>query len=159
MHSLRVHWQVTLEITSKDRAYPWVLAWLTRQASLGRQFGSASTLAQHVSVTTSTKGSGVDSSGGDSSGDVSAGQSSGDIRFDFAPCPGRHFVGYKGRLLRVRNRLTSYSSAKELAHVYSFRGCELFHSIQKLTTRSTTLCYPSFYRGAHIPVVFLPGLA
>jgi len=25
------HFLVTLEITSKDRSYPWVLAWLTRQ--------------------------------------------------------------------------------------------------------------------------------
>jgi chaperone BCS1 len=94
--------QVTLEITSKDRSYPWVLAWLTRQAAAGRSgFGGASTLAQHVSVTTSVEGSNVastDGSGGNGGG------GSGDVKFDFAPCPGRHFVGYKGRLLRVRVR-------------------------------------------------------
>ena len=56
----RRHFLVTLEVTSKDRAYPWVLAWLTRQGSMQR--GSAmsayfpasfgTTLAQHVSVHT-----------------------------------------------------------------------------------------------------------
>ena len=31
------HFLVTLEVTSKDRSYPWVLQWLTRQAAAGRQ--------------------------------------------------------------------------------------------------------------------------
>ena len=49
----RRHFLVTLEVTSKDRAYPWVLAWLTQQASSpgALRIGSAATtLAQHVSV-------------------------------------------------------------------------------------------------------------
>ena len=39
------HLLITLEVTSKDRAYPWVLQWLTLQA--GR---TKSTVGQHISV-------------------------------------------------------------------------------------------------------------
>ena len=44
------HLLVTLEVTSKDKAYPWVLQWLTRQAD-----SSKSTIGQHLSVDTITE--------------------------------------------------------------------------------------------------------
>lgn len=40
------HLLVTLEVTSKDRAYPWVLQWLTEQAQ------ARTVLGQHMSVET-----------------------------------------------------------------------------------------------------------
>jgi len=112
-------------VTSKDRSYPWVLAWLTRQAAGGRSLaGFGSTLAQHVSVSTSVgggssgfgAGSGLDTTGGGGGGGSTSGSTSstgsssssggggasgGDVQFDFAPCPGRHFVSYGGRMLMV----------------------------------------------------------
>lgn len=39
------HLLVTLEVTSKDKAYPWVLHWMTHQARGGA-------LAQHITVDT-----------------------------------------------------------------------------------------------------------
>ena len=42
------HLLITLEVTSKDRAYPWVLQWLTEQAQ-------HTSLGQHLSVQTVVK--------------------------------------------------------------------------------------------------------
>lgn len=39
----RKRFTVTLEVTSKDQSYPWVLAWLHNQSAR-----SASTMQQHV---------------------------------------------------------------------------------------------------------------
>ena len=75
------HLLVTLEVTSKDRAYPWVLQWLNAQAR-----GGGSTVAQHLSVDTVVQRL--------ANGKVST-------RFEFLPCPGRHVLGYRGRLLLV----------------------------------------------------------
>ena len=83
------HLLVTLEVTSKDRAYPWVLQWLNAQAR-----GGGSTVAQHLSVDTVVQRL--------ANGKVST-------RFEFLPCPGRHVLGYRGRLLlvdRVREQQT-----------------------------------------------------
>lgn len=93
------HFLVTLEVTSKDRSYPWVLSWLTAKAARqggvagspaggGWFSGVASTLAQHVSVSTHIAGN-----------DLSGGPDQ--IRFDFAPCPGRHVVVYQGYPIMV----------------------------------------------------------
>ena len=49
--------------------------------------GFATTLAQHVSVNTHQAGE--------------PGQGSGEVRFEFAPCPGRHFAMYNGRFVMV----------------------------------------------------------
>ena len=83
------HLLVTLEVTSKDKAYPWVLQWLTAQAQRG---GSA--VGQHISVDT-----------------VSQRLANGRVttRFEFTPCPGRHVLWYNGQLLmvdRVREQAT-----------------------------------------------------
>jgi len=83
------HLLVTLEVTSKDKAYPWVLQWLTRQAER-----SQSTVGQHLSVDTITQR-------------LANGTSS--TRFEFTPCPGRHVLMYEGHLLlvdRVREQQT-----------------------------------------------------
>jgi mitochondrial chaperone BCS1 len=113
------HFLVTLEITNKDRSYPWVLSWLTRQASITGGGGrSGSTLAQHVSVVTSvgdgnrrilTPSTPSDDSSSSSSSSSSStagtnsisGGSDDNVHFEFAPCPGRHFITYGGRILMV----------------------------------------------------------
>lgn len=82
------HLLVTLEVTSKDRSYPWVLALLTAQA------GRRATLGQHLSVDTVVH-------------KHASGRTS--TRFDFQPCPGRHLLSYHGRLMlvdRVREQQT-----------------------------------------------------
>ena len=68
------HLLVTLEVTSKDKAYPWVLQWLTAQAT---RPGAAAAAAQHMSVDTITQRL--------ANGKVST-------RFEFTPCPGRHVL-------------------------------------------------------------------
>jgi chaperone BCS1 len=72
----RRHFLVTLEVTSKDRSYPWVLQWLAT-----RQFRN-----QHLSVETSLRAR--------TDGTVSV--------FDFVPGPGNHFINYKGRFLHIQ---------------------------------------------------------
>ena len=64
------HLLVTLEVTSKDKAYPWVLHWMTHQARGGA-------LSQHITVDT-----------------VSRRLASGTTKtsFEFTPCPGRHVL-------------------------------------------------------------------
>ncbi|CAM9387081.1 unnamed protein product, partial [Ectocarpus fasciculatus] len=76
MTMARRHFLVTLEVTSKDRSYPWVLQWLAK-----RQFKN-----QHLSVETSLRAK--------SDGTVSV--------FDFVPGPGNHFISYKGRFLHIQ---------------------------------------------------------
>ena len=83
------HLLVTLEVTSKDKAYPWVLQWLTAQAAKTR-----STVGQHISVDTITQR-------------LANGKTA--TRFEFTPCPGRHVLWYEGQILivdRVREQQT-----------------------------------------------------
>lgn len=83
------HLLVTLEVTSKDKAYPWVLQWLTHQAARTK-----STVGQHITVDTITQR-------------LANGQTT--TRFEFTPCPGRHVLWYEGRILivdRVREQQT-----------------------------------------------------
>jgi chaperone BCS1 len=75
------HLLVTLEVTSKDRSYPWVLNLLNAQAAL-----SGSTMSQHLSVETIVAKRAAGSTG---------------TRFDYQPCPGRHFVRYGSTMLLV----------------------------------------------------------
>lgn len=76
MQMARKHLLVTLEVTNKDRSYPWVLQWLTNQG----------TRTQHLSVETSLQSS--------SSGGVST-------KFGFVPSPGFHLLRFKNRILGV----------------------------------------------------------
>lgn len=84
---LKRHFLVTLEITSKDRAYPWVLQWLT----------SHSKKNQHLSVETTFKpiNSIVDVSS------MTSKEFPMQSIFDFVPCPGQHFIWYNGMFINV----------------------------------------------------------
>ncbi len=68
---------VTLEVTSKDRSYPWVLQWLAAQ-----RFRN-----QHLSVETTLKAKNASGAGS---------------IFDLVPGPGIHFIQYRGKLLSVQ---------------------------------------------------------
>lgn len=70
------HLLITLEVTSKDRAYPWVLQWLSHQ-----KFRN-----QHLSVETAfkTRANGATT------------------MFDLVPGPGNHFLTYRGKILNVQ---------------------------------------------------------
>ena len=79
---LRRHALITLEVTSKDPSYPWVLNWLSTQ---GRK-------TQHLSVNTGLRR-------------LRDGSKS--LQFDFVPGPGRHLLWYSGRMFAVeRHRET-----------------------------------------------------
>lgn len=73
---LRRHFLMTLEVTSKDRAYPWVLQWLTAKG----------TTTQHLSVETSIK----------------ARNNGASVAFDLVPGPGQHLMNYKGKFMLVQ---------------------------------------------------------
>ena len=73
---LRRQLLVTLEVTSKDPSYPWVLNWLN---SHGRR-------TQHLSVNTSH---------------LRACDGSSTTQFEFVPGPGRHVIWYGGRAFLV----------------------------------------------------------
>lgn len=73
---LKRNFLATLEVTSKDRSYPWVLQWITARGSK----------TQHLSVETSFK--------------PTTGRA-GNMRFDLVPGPGRHFIYFKGHFLFV----------------------------------------------------------
>eukprot|EP01031_Cornospumella_fuschlensis_P041486 gene41486-50626_t len=78
---LKHHLMVTMEVTSKDRAYPWVLRWLSSQKTRNR----------HLSVETSADAS-------------SAGAQ---VRFSLVPGPGQHYITYQGHILvaqRIREQ-------------------------------------------------------
>lgn len=76
----RRHCMITLEVTSRDKSYYWLLQWIS----------SHSTQTQHLSVETSFHQS--------DAGKIST-------RYDFIPSPGSHFFRYKRHWVRVdRNR-------------------------------------------------------
>lgn len=77
MRLLRQNLLVTMEVTSKDRAYPWVLRWISAH----------NTRTRHLSVETS-----VASSSGNCS----------NVHFNLVPGPGQHFLHYKGTILFVQ---------------------------------------------------------
>ncbi|XP_078260471.1 mitochondrial chaperone BCS1 [Rhinoraja longicauda] len=80
MVAFRRHCMVTLEVTSRDKSYHWLLNWITQRARR----------AQHLSVETSYHQH--------ESGKIST-------TFDFIPSPGNHYVWYNSKWLRVeRNR-------------------------------------------------------
>ncbi|XP_072902371.1 mitochondrial chaperone BCS1 [Hemitrygon akajei] len=80
MVAFRRYFMITLEVTSRDKSYHWLLNWITHHARR----------AQHLSVETSYHQH--------ESGKIST-------TFDFIPSPGNHFVWYGGKWLRVeRNR-------------------------------------------------------
>eukprot|EP01038_Epipyxis_sp_PR26KG_P013543 gene13543-18167_t len=86
---LKRNFLVTLEITSKDRAYPWVLQWLNARSSSNR----------HLSVETSLSAS-----------------NSNIVRFSFVPGPGQHFLHYNGNFMLVQRlreqQMVDFNSGK-----------------------------------------------
>lgn len=80
---LRRHFLVTMEVTSKDRSYPWVLQWLAVHGIKRNQ---------HISVETSYK---PINRIVDSNSDVAK------SLFDFVPAPGQHFIWYSGMFVNV----------------------------------------------------------
>lgn len=74
---MKRHFLITLEITSKDRSYPWVLQWLYSRGNM----------TQHLSVETTTRQSANNTS---------------NVKIDFVPGTGRHFLNYKGRFMIVQ---------------------------------------------------------
>lgn len=73
---VRRHCVVTLEVTSKDSSYPWVLNWLN---SHGRT-------TQHLSVNTALK---------------KQRDGSTSLSFEMTPGPGKHWIWYEGRYFMV----------------------------------------------------------
>lgn len=83
---IRRNFTLTLEVPSHDKAYPWVLHWITSRAA-GRTSGvSSGGPSQHLSVETNVVRS-----------------ESGRIRaaFDFVPSTGVHYMFHQGRIIRI----------------------------------------------------------
>jgi chaperone BCS1 len=77
---LKRHFLITLEVTSKDRAYPWVLKWLAAQ---GKR-------TQHLSVETSLAPTRV------------FGSTNKRSVFSLIPGPGQHFLLFQGKFISVQ---------------------------------------------------------
>jgi chaperone BCS1 len=73
----RRYCMVTMEVTSKDRSYPWVLQWLYARGNMN----------QHLSVETTLRA-------------TNSGNSS--VKVDFVPGPGRHVLKYKNQYMLVQ---------------------------------------------------------
>lgn len=77
---LKRHFLITLEVTSKDRAYPWILKWLAAQ---GKR-------TQHLSVETSLAPTKV------------FGAANKRSIFSLVPGPGQHFLHFQGKFISVQ---------------------------------------------------------
>ena len=89
---LRRHYLSTLEVTSKDRSYPWVLRWLAERGGNN----------QHLSVHTMQLRQ-----------DTATGSSK--ISFEFVPGPGQHFIMYRGSMVfvhRMREQQLDFNSGR-----------------------------------------------
>ena len=75
---LRRKYLVTLEVTSKDKAYPWVLQWLSSQGAK----------TQHLSVDTVIQ--------------QQSNSHPSQLKFHFVPGPGQHFLLYQGYYISVQ---------------------------------------------------------
>ena len=74
---LKRHFVISLEVTSKDKAYPWILQWISKQGSR----------TQHLSVDTVVR---------------NIGHNTVQTSFDFVPGPGQHFIRYRGHFMSVQ---------------------------------------------------------
>ncbi|XP_020380654.1 mitochondrial chaperone BCS1 [Rhincodon typus] len=80
MVAFRRHCMITLEVTSRDKSYHWLLNWITHHAKRTQHLSVETSYLQHESGRISTT-------------------------FDFVPSPGNHFIWYRSKWLRVeRNR-------------------------------------------------------
>eukprot|EP00939_MAST-03C_sp_MAST-3C-sp1_P002342 g2342.t1 len=108
----RRHCMTTLEVTSKDLSYPWVLQWLNSQ---GRR-------TQHLSASTVVK-------------KMADGRSSA-LAFDLVPGPGRHIVWHRGTpyvVERVREQqmldLNSGTPWEKIVFTTFGRNTEVFSEV------------------------------
>jgi chaperone BCS1 len=101
MRLIRRHFLSTLEVTSKDKAYPWVLRWLATKG----------TKTQHLSVQTSYQ---------QKAGNFAI------MNFEFVPGPGQHLLRYRNSLMlvqRVREQQLDFSTGKPWEKVqFTFIG-------------------------------------
>ena len=80
MVAFRRHLMITLEVSSRDKSYQWLLQWISKQASHTKHLSAETTFQQ-------LENGGVRT------------------RFDFVPSPGIHFFRYGHTYIRVeRNR-------------------------------------------------------
>eukprot|EP01083_Nonionella_stella_P158551 516242_1 len=71
---------ISMEITQKDFAYPWVLKWINDPSR---------SMAQHVTATTAI---------------TASSQGTGTTMFSYTPSPGRHLIRYGHRFISVNRR-------------------------------------------------------
>lgn len=80
MVAFRRHCMMTLEVSSRDKSYQWLLQWIAKHASHTRHLSAETTFQQLESGSVKT-------------------------RFDFVPSPGVHFFRYGRNWIKVeRNR-------------------------------------------------------
>lgn len=107
---LRRHFLSTLEVTSKDKSYPWVLRWLTLKGSK----------TQHLSVQTTY----LPKAGNFAS-----------MNFEFVPGPGQHFLNYRGNFMlvqRIREQQLDFNTGKpweKIQFTYIGKNTRLFENI------------------------------
>ncbi|GFO00886.1 mitochondrial chaperone bcs1 [Plakobranchus ocellatus] len=102
----RRHCMITMEVTSRDKSYHWLLQWITKYG----------TRTQHLSVETEFQ-------------QTAAGQIK--TRFHFVPSPGNHYFWHKNSLIIVeRNRENKLAEVFETVTLTSFgRNREMFMNI------------------------------
>ncbi|CAL1547569.1 unnamed protein product [Lymnaea stagnalis] len=103
---MRRHFMITMEVTSRDKCYQWLLQWITKYG----------TKTQHLSVETEFHQS-------------AAGQVK--TRFHFMPSPGNHYFWHKKNLIIVeRNRDNKMVELFETVTLTAFgRNREMFMNI------------------------------
>lgn len=112
----RRHFMITMEVTSRDKSYHWLLQWITKYG----------THTQHLSVDTEFHQS-------------AAGQIK--TRFHFVPSPGNHYFWYKKNLIIVeRNRDNKMVDIFETVTLTAFgRNREMFMNILEEARRLALL--------------------
>ncbi|GFR88321.1 mitochondrial chaperone BCS1 [Elysia marginata] len=124
----RRHCMITMEVTSRDKSYHWLLQWITKYG----------TRTQHLSVETEFQ-------------QTAAGQIK--TRFHFVPSPGNHYFWHKNNLIIVeRNRENKIAEIFETVTLTSFgRNREMFmnildeaRSLALLSTEGQTVMYTGY---------------
>ena len=124
----RRHCMITMEVTSRDKSYHWLLQWITKYG----------TRTQHLSVQTEYQ-------------QTAAGQIK--TRFHFVPSPGNHYFWHKNSLIIVeRNRENKMTEVFETVTLTSFgRNREMFMNILDearnlalLSTEGQTVMYTGY---------------
>lgn len=95
-HLVKRQFLVSLEVSSRDKSYQWLLHWITKKTQ---------TKSHHLSVQTLYK---IHENG------------SAMTQFQFVPCPGIHYVRWMGRYFKVeRQREKSLAAAGSLGTDFS----------------------------------------